>query len=183
VRVQPERQPCGPEPGHVAQLPDRDVIASVPEVSRAGGPELQDQRYSSSYLICFNGIATVLTDAGGGSALRFGQNGASVAPLEVVLLTHLHVDHTADLPALVKSSFFENRTRPLPPYRSAGNDSFPPTTQLVQTLFGTPSGAYRYLANYVSGTTYEEYHPEAHDLSLAAGRSAISTMLIAPSSS
>ena len=136
------------------------------QVLGSGGPELQDQRASSSYLIWLNGTPTALIDAGGGSALRFGQSGASVTPLEVVLLTHLHVDHSADLPALVKSSFFESRTKPLPIYGPAGNDHFPSTTQFVQALFGTPSGAFRYLADYVSGAASEEYQLDAHDLNL-----------------
>ena len=136
------------------------------QVLGSGGPELQDQRASSSYLIWFNGRPTVLVDVGGGSALRFGQSGASVAPLEVVLLTHLHVDHTSDLPALVKSSFFEGRTDPLPLYGPAGNGDFPSTKQFVRTLFGTPSGAYRYLAEFVSAAPSDEYHLDAHNVSV-----------------
>lgn len=136
------------------------------QVLGSGGPELQDQRASSSYLIWFNGQPTVLIDVGGGSALRFGQSGASVAPLAVVLLTHLHVDHTSDLPALVKSSFFESRTDPLPLYGPAGNGDFPSTKQFVQSLFGTPSGAYRYLAAFVSAAPSDEYHLDAHNVSV-----------------
>jgi hypothetical protein len=41
----------------------------------SGGPEMQDKRASSSYLIWRNGKARLLVDAGGGSALRCGQAG------------------------------------------------------------------------------------------------------------
>jgi len=43
------------------------------QVLGSGGPELQDRRASSSYLIWQDGQARVLVDAGGGSALRFGE--------------------------------------------------------------------------------------------------------------
>jgi ribonuclease BN (tRNA processing enzyme) len=141
----------------------------VLQVLGSGGPELQDQRASSSYLVWSQGQPTVLVDAGGGSALRFGQSGASVAPLEVILLTHLHVDHTADLPALVKSSFFEERAVPLPLYGPAAGGAFPATTRFVNSLFGAPDGAYRYLAGFVSREPGDTYRLEAHDLRLRRG--------------
>ena len=136
------------------------------QVLGSGGPELQDRRASSSYLIWSDGAPTVLIDAGGGSALRFGESGASVTPLAVILLTHLHIDHTADLPALVKSSFFESRTERLPLYGPAGNDDFPATTQFVKALFGARTGIYRYLADFVTAAPSGAYRLDAHDLSL-----------------
>jgi ribonuclease BN (tRNA processing enzyme) len=41
--------------------------------------------------------------------------------------THFHVDHSADFPALIFSSWFEERDRPLPVYGPAGNSEFPST--------------------------------------------------------
>src|ERR1700756_4443330 len=49
------------------------------QVLGSGGPELQDKRASSSYLVWQNGRARVLVDAGGGSALRFGESGAQMS--------------------------------------------------------------------------------------------------------
>jgi len=112
------------------------------------------------------GRASVLVDIGGGSALRFGQSGASVTPLDVVLLTHLHVDHAGDLPALVMSSYFENRAAPLPLYGPTGNDYFPSTTRFVNALFGVPGGAYRYLADFVRPGASGAYLLEVHDVKL-----------------
>lgn len=109
------------------------------QVLGSGGPELQDKRASTSYLIWDHGMAHVLVDAGGGSALRFGQSGAQMSQLDVVLFSHFHVDHSGDFPALVFSSWFEDRKRPLPVYGPAGNDVMPSTTEFVRDLFSEPA--------------------------------------------
>ena len=118
----------------------------VAQVLGSGGPELQDKRASSSYLIWQDGKARVLVDAGGGSALRFGESGAQTSQLDVLLFTHFHVDHSGDFAALIKSSWFEDRNRPLPIYGPAGNDFMPATTEFVSDFFGNRRGAYRYLS-------------------------------------
>jgi ribonuclease BN (tRNA processing enzyme) len=155
--------PVAARAGDVGRCGERGVAL---QVLGSGGPELQGQRASSSNLVWFNGRPTVLVDVGGGAALRFGQSGASVTPLALILLTHLHVDHTADLPALVKSSFFENRTERLPLYGPAGNDDFPATTAFVAALFGAGAGAYRYLAEFLSPEPSGSYRLDPHDLKL-----------------
>lgn len=136
------------------------------QVLGSGGPEVQDRRASSSYLVWQNGRARVLIDSGGGSALRFGESGATVTSLDVVLLTHLHVDHTADLAALIKSSFFEARDRELPLYGPVGNDAFPSTTEFIRTLFDERHGAYRYLGSFVDTAAPAPYLLHAHDVRL-----------------
>jgi ribonuclease BN (tRNA processing enzyme) len=134
------------------------------QVLGSGGPELQDKRASTSYLVWRGGIPRVLVDSGGGSALRFGESGATMSDLDVILLTHLHVDHTADLTALVKSSFFEERHRTLPIYGPDGNRIFPSTTRFIKTLFGNPNGAYAYLSDFVTPGAADSYPLEAHDV-------------------
>jgi ribonuclease BN (tRNA processing enzyme) len=121
------------------------------QVLGSGGPELEDKRASSSYLIWQEGRPRILLDSGGGSALRFGEAGAHVAQLDAVLFTHLHIDHSADFPALIKSSYFEERERPLPVYGPPGNEDFPSTTEFVADLFDGKRGAYRYLADFLAG--------------------------------
>ena len=141
--------------GQAADPAQCTALGVTVQVLGSGGPELQDRRASASYLIRVDGVGRVLIDAGGGSALRFGESGAAVGDLAVVLLTHLHVDHTGDLPALVMSSYFEDRTAELPIYGPAGNARFPATTALIRALFGARAGAYpeRYAGSTSSGTS------------------------------
>ncbi|HWZ63901.1 MAG TPA: MBL fold metallo-hydrolase [Steroidobacteraceae bacterium] len=137
------------------------------QVLGSGGPELEDKRASTSYLIWQEGRPRILVDSGGGSALRFGQAGAHVAQLDGVLFTHLHIDHSADFPALIKSSYFEERKLPLPVYGPPGNDDFPSTTEFVADLFDGKRGAYRYLADFLAGKD-GGYALQAHDVVLTA---------------
>jgi len=132
------------------------------QVLGSGGPELDDQRASSGYLVWHNGKAQVLIDLGPGSLLRYEQSGARFEDLEVILLTHLHVDHSGDLPALLKGSYFTTRTTELPLYGPTGNARFPATREFVQELFGSQGGAFRYLGDYLTGE--ESFRLSAHDV-------------------
>ena len=134
------------------------------QVLGSGGPELQTKRASSSYLIWIDAKPRVLVDAGGGSALRFGESGAQMTDLDVLLFTHLHVDHSADLPALIKSSWFEDRTRPLPIYGPGGNRLMPSTVAFVRALFDGTRGAYRYLGDFISPLDKSGYKLEPRDV-------------------
>jgi len=134
----------------------------------SGGPEVQTKRASSSYLIRQDGKARVLVDSGGGSALRFGESGANFLDIDVVLFSHLHVDHSADFPALVKSAFFQNRDRALPVYGPPGNRYFPATTEFVKALFGKQHGAYRYLSDFIDLKADSSYKILPHDVRLKA---------------
>ena len=120
------------------------------QVLGSGGPEIQDKRASSSYLLWQDGKARVLVDSGGGSALRFGEAGAQMADLNLVLFTHFHADHSADFPVLIKSSFFEDRQRDLPVYGPSGNHLFPATEEFMRDLFDAKRGAFRYLSEYIT---------------------------------
>jgi ribonuclease BN (tRNA processing enzyme) len=128
---------------------------------------MQDKRASSSYLIWDHGAARVIVDVGGGSALRFGESGAQMSQLDVVLFSHFHIDHSGDFPALVFSSWFEERKRPLPVYGPPGNNFMPSTTEFVRDLFSEPHGAWRYLSDLVEKGAEGSYTLEPHDV--AAG--------------
>ena len=132
------------------------------QVLGSGGPELQDKRASSSYLVWKDGQALVLVDAGGGSALRFGESGAQMSQLDVILFSHFHVDHSGDFPALIKSSWFEDRKRPLPIYGPPGNDFMPATTEFVSDFFGEKRGAYRYLSELLVPGEDGSYKMQLH---------------------
>jgi len=75
------------------------------EVLGSGGPEL-DGRASASYILWIDNEARLLVDMGSGSMLRFEQSSAKLETLEAVVLTHLHIDHSVDLPAFIKAGFF-----------------------------------------------------------------------------
>ena len=137
------------------------------QVLGSGGPEMQGKRASSNYLIWDNGTARVMVDAGGGSALRFGESGAQMSQLDVVLFSHFHIDHSGDFPALVFSSWFEDRKRPLPVYGPPGNAFMPSTREFVRDLFSEPHGAWRYLSELVGTGSKGSYTLEPHDV--AAG--------------
>ena len=134
------------------------------QVLGSGGPELQDKRASTSYLIWDNGRARVILDAGSGSSLRFGESGAEMSQVDVFLFSHFHVDHSSDFPALIFSSWFEDRKRPLPIYRPPGNEYMPSTTEFVHDLFSDPHGAYRYLSELVEPGEGGSYQLQPHDV-------------------
>jgi ribonuclease BN (tRNA processing enzyme) len=134
------------------------------QVLGSGGPELQDKHASSSYLVWIDGQPKVLVDAGGGSALRFGKSGAQMSQLDVILFSHLHVDHSGDFPVLIKSSWFEDRNRPLPIYGPPGNEFFPSTQEFVSDFFGEKHGAYRYLSELLVPGEDGSYKMQPHNV-------------------
>lgn len=137
----------------------RSAVGVQVQVLGSGGPELSDQRASSSYLIWQDGKAKLLIDIGSGSLLRLEQTQANINDIEALLLTHLHVDHSADLPALIKASFFSDRNQDLTLIGPDGNRLMPSTTVFVTRLFG-PEGAYRYLSSYLDGSDRYQIIPQ-----------------------
>ena len=111
------------------------------QVLGSGGPEMGDKRASSAYVLWIDGKSKVLIDFGGGASLRFEEVGARIQDLDVILLTHLHVDHTADLPALVKSSFFTRASGDLHIFGPDDNNFMPSTESFVKRLFEEDDGA------------------------------------------
>lgn len=137
------------------------------QILGSGGPELSDRRASASYLVWIDGRAKLLIDAGGGSLLHYERSGAALNDLDAVLLSHLHVDHTSDLPALIKANYFSGRARNLLVFGPTGNALMPSTTAFIGALFGE-SGAYRYLSGNLSGASRYQLVPRDVDASGAA---------------
>ena len=135
------------------------------QVLGSGGPELSDRRASSSYLIWKDGKAKLLVDLGSGSMFQLERTQANINDIEVVLLTHLHVDHSADLPALIKASFFSERDQDLTLIGPDANHLMPSTTAFVSLLFGE-QGAYRYLNSYLNGRDRYQILPKNVSLSV-----------------
>jgi len=122
------------------------------QVLGSGGPESGDKRASSAYIIWIDGKNKVLIDFGGGASLRFEEVGAKIEDLDVILLTHLHVDHTADLPALLKSSFFTRASGNLHIYGPESNKFMPSTEDFIERLFENGNGAWQYLGDHLDGS-------------------------------
>ena len=124
----------------------------VVQVLGSGGPIADDARASSGYIVWVDGRARVLVDAGGGVFLRFGEAAAGFTDLEVIALSHLHTDHSAALPALLKSGNFAGRERPLPLVGPGPGGQFPGVESFVASLFEEGEGAYAYLSGYLDGS-------------------------------
>lgn len=121
------------------------------QVLGSGGPESGDKRASSAYLIWIDGKSKILIDFGAGASLRFEEAGAKIQDLDLILLTHLHVDHTADIPALLKSSFFTRASGYLHIFGPKGNHFMPSSTHFVDRLFEKNKGAWQYLGDHLDG--------------------------------
>ena len=110
------------------------------QVLGSGGPRASLGRASAAYLVWIDGVGRILVDAGGGTKDPFHATGASFDDIDLVALSHLHPDHSAELPALLWPD--GGSTRIAGP--SAG-DVFPSIDQWLDSLFGT-GGAFEILA-------------------------------------
>lgn len=135
------------------------------QVLGSGGPEMTDGRVSSSHLIWLNDEAKVLLDLGSGSAHQFEKTAAKLNDLDAILLTHLHVDHSADLPAFIKGFYFSERKKNLMVLGPKGNHKMPDTTVYTDLLFGE-KGAYRYLNYYFNPEKRSDYKINVTDAPL-----------------
>ena len=71
------------------------------EILGSGGPRINPQRASSSYLLWVDGHAKMLVDMGGGTSHRFGELRVDLEDVALMAVSHLHPDHISDLPALM----------------------------------------------------------------------------------
>jgi ribonuclease BN (tRNA processing enzyme) len=139
----------------------------------SGGPGAAG-RAASSYLVFVDGDARILIDAGPGSFARLGEAKASLSNTDIVLLTHLHIDHVGEIPGLFKAravsgsgSIVFNVWGPggSPGY---GEDAyFPGTRQFLELLFGA-KGAFAYLKDFAAPITLH-----AHDIPAPTAISAV----------
>jgi len=107
----------------------------------SGGPTAaQDGRAGSSLLVFVDGSPALLIDSGSGSFKSLAMSGASLADVHHFLYTHLHIDHTSDMSAMVKTLFF---------HRLAANELLPPAINFYGPDSGVP--AYDSMSAYVAG--------------------------------
>jgi len=125
----------------------------------SGGPGAEG-RASSSYVLLVDGTPRILVDAGPGSFVRLGEAHVDLERLDVVLLTHLHVDHAAELPGIVKARAVAT-SHPIhfdvfgPDGHPAQGDVpfFPSTRRFIEILFG-PDGAFAYLKDFAAAVSF-----------------------------
>jgi len=102
------------------------VLGSGGPVATAAG------RASAGYLIFLDGKPRILMDVGGGTYQRIAESGVNIRDLDTVLLTHLHIDHTGDLSAAIKTIYFHNNLargmNPSIPGRTAAINIYGPTS-------------------------------------------------------
>jgi ribonuclease BN (tRNA processing enzyme) len=148
----------------------------------SGGPIATSiGRASAGYLIFVEGEPRILMDVGGGTFQRLAKSGVNIRNLDIVLLSHLHIDHTGDLSAVIKTLYFHNniagtaRTAPIHIYGPAANGAtfpgtdvtqYPATTVYSDGQYAMPNGVERYLnifAKAISGGR-SSFSYAAHDL-------------------
>lgn len=114
------------------------------QVLGSNGPALNGNRASASYLLWIGSQAKVLVDMGSGAHLRFAQSQAKFTDLSLVAISHLHPDHTSDLPALLWSSR-QSRSDTLRITGPSGNDIAPSFSTFLDRLFDPKEGAFQVL--------------------------------------
>ncbi len=118
------------------------------QILGSGGPAINRDRASASYLLWVGPAAKMLVDMGGGTYLRFGQSQAKLADLAMVGVSHLHPDHASDLPALLWLSH-QTRKEPLPIVGPSGNAVMPAFPTFLSRLFDEKNGAFQVLGHTV----------------------------------
>jgi len=121
----------------------------------SGGPAAMPVgKASSGYLIMIDGKPRILLDAGGGTFQRLAETGINIKDIEIILITHLHVDHTSDIPAMIKTVFFHARgagMKRTDPIKIFGPGSavppFPTSVEFLDGFYGS-GGVYRYLNGF-----------------------------------
>jgi ribonuclease BN (tRNA processing enzyme) len=138
-------------PTYVRAAPAKPALEVV--VLGSGGPR-PFGRAGSSFIVLVGGVPRILVDAGPGAFLRIGELDVDLDKVDTVLLTHLHIDHSGDLPA-----FFNARALtsdgPIT-YQVFGPDGaglFPKTSRFVDLLVGE-GGAFAYQKTFGAAETF-----------------------------
>ena len=114
----------------------------------SGGPR-PFGRGGSSYIVEVNGTPRILVDAGPGAFLRIGEMSIDLDQVDTILLTHLHIDHTGDLPGffLARSLTVRASFTRFTVFGPDGGGLFPSTSRLLNLLFGK-GGAWEYQKSF-----------------------------------
>lgn len=121
----------------------------------SGGPR-PFGRAGTGYIVEVNGTPRVLVDCGPGIFLRIGEMKLDLDQVDTVLLTHLHIDHTGDLPGFFLARTLTARAQSIrfSVFGPSGAGAFPNTTRFLSLLF-EKGGAWEYQKGFGSD---EEIH-------------------------
>ena len=153
----------------------------------SGGPgATAEGRASAGYLVFTDGKPRILMDVGGGTFQRLAKSGTNIKDLDIVLLSHLHTDHTGDLTSVMKTIYFHNnqartqasmqgitlpgRTAPINIYGPAatelppgpgvtypnGQTVYPSTADYTHSHYSMNGGVERYLKAFVFGISDDD---------------------------
>lgn len=161
----------------------------------SGGPEATASgRASAGYLIFTDGRPRILMDVGGGTYQRLAASGANIKDLDIILLSHLHADHTGDLTPVIKTLYFHNnragtgRTTPVHIYGPRENGvpfpnttipQYPSTSTYAHDHYALPAGSERYLNIFATAISQgaSKFSYQAHDLNSDVTGAEVETVL------
>jgi len=148
--AQAQPAPQGPASGTPLVASRPGVLDLI--VLGSGGPGAVG-RASTCFVLSLDGTPRILIDAGPGSFARLGEANIALDRLDLVLLTHLHIDHTGELPGILLARTVATRGRiDARIFGPSGAGQFPSTTRFVDLLFGK-EGAFAYLPDFSAPLT------------------------------
>src|SRR5271165_3537110 len=165
----------GADGGGAAAAADGQTTSAPLEftVLGSGGPGATG-RAASSYLVLLEGIPRILVDCGPGAFARLGEAKLSLSQTDIVLLTHLHIDHAGELPGLFKARAVSsagpivfNVWGPEGSRAPSQEAYFPSTSRFLEMMFA-PQGAFAYLRDFSAPMTIH-----AHDIPARVSMNAI----------
>jgi ribonuclease BN (tRNA processing enzyme) len=118
----------------------------------SGGPRASG-RGETSYVVLVGGVPRILVDAGSGAFVELGKLNFDLDKMDIVLLTHLHIDHSADLPSVFNArALGSDDPITFRVFGPEGVGLFPSTTKFLHLLFD-PGGVYEYQKTFGADET------------------------------
>ena len=136
------------------------------QVLGSGAPGFVKDRANTSYLLWVGNQAKILVDAGGGAYVRFGQAQAKFSDLSMILVSHLHPDHSSDLPGILWSGRM-TRSDMLPIVGPSGNEAAPAFNDFLTRLFDPKSGSWEVVSSVVAPGPGVKLDPHVVDVTKA----------------
>ena len=136
------------------------------QVLGSGAPGFVKDRANTSYLLWVGNQAKILVDAGGGAYVRFGQAQAKFSDLSMILVSHLHPDHSSDLPGILWSGRM-TRNDMLPIVGPSGNEAAPAFNDFLTRLFDPKNGSWEVLSSVVAPGPGVKLDPRVVDVTKA----------------